>query len=85
MPCNRSPGGSAPGEGGGVPAPGDACSWGGLWGVCSRGVPALGRSAPGGCGDPPESRRLLLRTVCILMECILVESNVLVTMITKRE
>ena len=37
-------------------------------GVCSRGVPAPG----GGCVDPPESRRLLLRTVRILLECILV-------------
>ena len=37
-----------------------------------------GGSAPGGacsrgCGDPPESRRLLLRTVRILLECILVK------------
>ena len=36
--------------------------------ACSRGVPA-----PGGlCGDPSESRRLLLRTVRIILECILV-------------
>ena len=37
-------------------APGDAC-----WGVCSQGV----------C-RPPQSRRLLLRTVRILLQCILV-------------
>ena len=47
MPCSR---GSAPG---GVPAPGGACSGGGVW-------------------RPPESRQLLLRTVRILLECILV-------------
>ena len=45
-----------------------ACSWGGGW-VCSGGVPAPG----GSCLEtPPESRRLLLRTVRILLECILV-------------
>ena len=46
----------------------------------SGGVPApRGVPAPGGCllrggcgGDPPGSRRLLLRTVRILLECILV-------------
>ena len=55
--------------------PGGACSGGCLlWaGACS-----MGGAAPGGCllqggGDPsPPSRRLLLRTVRILLECILV-------------
>ena len=64
----------ATGGGGGIPAclaggipaylaaglQGSACSWG----VCS-----------GGCGDPPKRRRLLLRTVRILLECILVLSS----------
>ena len=57
---------------GGIPA----CLAAGLQGwclpasgeVCSGGVPAPG----GWCGDPPESRRLLLRTIRILLECILV-------------
>ena len=51
-------------------------------GVCSRGESALGVAcskgvpAPRGvcvCGPPPESRWLLLRTVHILLECILVD------------
>ena len=45
---------------------GCACSrgvLGGAWGACSGGVPG---------GDPP---RLLLRAVCILLECILVTVN----------
>ena len=68
---------------GGIPA----CLATGLRGVCSQwslvpGVPAQGGLVPGvpapggcllrGCGDPPESRQLLLRTVRILLECILV-------------
>ena len=59
MPCSRGEGMQQRGES----APG-----GGAWsrGVCS------GRVCSGGDGDPPESRRLLLRTVCILLECILV-------------
>ena len=56
---------------------GDACSWGC---ACSRGgglLPeggsALGVLLRGGGGDlPPQSRRLLLRTVRILLECIFV-------------
>ena len=66
-------GGSAPGGG--------FCSYEGLVlgrGVCCQGglvpggVSGPGGSAPGGCteADPPE-RRLLLRTVRILLECIL--------------
>ena len=47
-----------------------------LGGVCSRGVPALGGSASGGgCGDPPESRWLLLRMLRIQLECILVSTS----------
>ena len=38
-------------------------------GVCSWGVPAPGVCV---CGDPPGSRRLLLRMVRILLECFLV-------------
>ena len=51
---------------------GDACSSESACsgGVCSRGVP----TPRGGLGDPPESRWLLLRTVRILLECILVSS-----------
>ena len=62
MPCSRSPEG--------VPAPGGGPAQGGSapGGACSGEV--------GGCGfvetQPPESRRLLLRTVRILLECILV-------------
>ena len=59
--------GSAPG--GSVPrgsAPGVPCSGGGLLPVC--GGVCSGGGVPG--GDPP--RRLLLRTVRILLECILV-------------
>ena len=57
---------------------GGVCSWGGqLRGsACSWGeVPAIGGYLlPGRCllGDPPKSRRLLLRTVRSLLECILV-------------
>ena len=62
MPCSRSPGGSLLwGEG--------YLLWGG---ACSQGV-----TAPGECGgDPPASRRLLMRTVRILLECILVEKRI---------
>ena len=62
---------------GGVPGSGGcAWSWGGAW--------SQGGSVPGGClvlggwypsmhwGRPPWERRLLLRTVRILLECILV-------------
>ena len=65
----------------GMSAPGCVCSEGG---VCSRGVSAPGRSAllQGGllC-PPPRERQLLLRTVRILLECILVVNvvNQLVT------
>ena len=54
----------------GVCPGGGAC----FGGACSRGVPAPGGCLlPGMCGDPPpESGRLLLRTVRILLECILV-------------
>ena len=48
-----------------VPAPGGACSRG----VCSGGV------CSGGVETPPQSRRLLLRTIRILLECILVSVN----------
>ena len=50
---------------------GGACSG---WGLLRGCVPALGGGAcsGGGRGDPPESRLLLLRTVHILLECILV-------------
>ena len=75
MPCSR--GGAIPAcIAGGIPA----CLATGLQGGCLiRGVPDSGGSASGGacswgaegCGDPPESRRLLLRTVRILLECIL--------------
>ena len=84
MPCSRgvpAPRGSAPGGAcsggvpalvrvpalGRVPAPVRVPALGG--GVCSRGC-----LLPGGLGDPPESRWLLLRTVRILLECILVSS-----------
>ena len=55
----------------GVPAPGGACSGG----ACSQGgVPApRGYLPPGGGETPPTSRRLLLQTVRILLECILVK------------
>ena len=71
--------------------PGGVCSGGGclLPGVCLRGsalgeVPALGgvcsrgACSTGGVSDPPLPWRLLLRAVRILLECILVETNVLV-------
>ena len=52
------------------------CSRSRRGGACSQGVPALGGyllRGGGMCGgDPPASRRLLLRTVRILLECILV-------------
>ena len=70
MPCS----GGVPGRG--VPGPGGlflggACSGG----VCSQGVPGPGGVCSGGEGaeTPPKSRRLLLRTVRILLERILVE------------
>ena len=56
-----------------------SCSQGGAW---SGGVPALGGAHSGGVsttttGDPsPASRRLLWRTVRILLECILVHCAV---------
>ena len=44
-----------------------------LWGVCSLGMPAGGKPAPGGGGmETHKSRQLLLQTVRILLECILV-------------
>ena len=52
----------------GVPGPRGACSGG----PAPGGVPTPGGSAPGGLTRPPNSRRLLLRTVRILLECILV-------------
>ena len=81
MPCSRSRGGGIPAcLAGGIPA----CLAAGLQG----GVPALGGGflLPGGggacswgCGgDPLASRRLLLRTVRILLECILVLIIILV-------
>ena len=54
---------------------GGACSWGGCLlpgGACSGGVCSQG------VWRPPRSRRLLLRTVRILLECILVHNGVLV-------
>ena len=60
---------------------GGVCSWGG-WskgGCLVRGVGpggcllwGGGVPAPGDVETSPESRRLLLRTVCILLHCILV-------------
>ena len=64
-----------------------------LGGVCSggcvpRGVPGLGRCVPGPGGlvsqhalrqTPPPERRLLLRTVRILLECILVSIKELIS------
>ena len=48
-----------------------ACSRGD---ACSRGMPDPGGACSGGWGwrPLPESRRLLLHTVCILLECIIV-------------
>ena len=62
MPCNRSPGGCLVPEGSA------------LRGLL-QGVPAP-TGGRGGVGDRPESRRLLLRTVRILLECILVSTCV---------
>ena len=52
----------------GVPGPGDARSGG----VCSRGVCTWGACFQGGAWWRPPPRRLLLRAVRILLECILV-------------
>ena len=78
---------SAPGDGGclvwgGSLLPG-VCAWSG--GVCSggRGNLVWGVPDPGGVGIPacteadPRERRLLLRTIRILLECILVEETYL--------
>ena len=65
----------------GVSAPGGVCSRVGEQGVCSGGVSALGGSALGGVSrhalrqTTPPGRRLLLRTVRILLECILVTAS----------
>ena len=76
MPCSRSLGGCYPSMHcrwyPSMPcnrSPGGVCLAEGclLWGV-----PTPGGSAPGGVWRPPESRRLLLQTLCILLECILV-------------
>ena len=67
----------------GVSAPGGFCSHG----VCSGRVPApMGGACSGGCllwgvpargvWRPPKSRQLLLRTVRILLECILVQNEI---------
>ena len=64
----------------GVCSGGCVCLLGGVCsqGVCSRGVPAPGvggacsRALLLGVENPPGSRRLLLRTVRILLKCILV-------------
>ena len=83
MPCSRSLGGCLLQVGGG------ACSQGGLLpgGACSWGMPAPtgwgaacfggGCLLPGGVcvWRPPQSRRLLLQMVCILLECILVDPS----------
>ena len=58
-----------------VPARGGSAPNGGC---LLQGGSALGGgvSAPEGvCGDPPQIRRLLLRTVRILLECILVPNT----------
>ena len=58
--------------GGGIPA----CLAAGLWGcLLPEGVPApRGACSRGMCGrDSPASRQLLMRTVRILLECILVK------------
>ena len=66
---------------GGVPGPGGVCSQGGAWswGVCPGGMPGPWGGLLWGVGipacteaDPPGERQLLLRTVRILLECILV-------------
>ena len=79
--CVSAPGGSAP-RGVclllGVSALAVSADWWGLlpgggsapWGVCSRGM-----SAPGGAWWRPPPRRLLLRAVRILLECIIVHNN----------
>ena len=55
---------------GGLPTPGGGLVLGDAfsrWGACSG-----GGSGPGGCLVETPPRRLLLRAVCILLECILV-------------
>ena len=85
-----SPGGAGS-QGRGVPGLGGVCSQGvsalggvpGWVGVLRGGAWSEGVSAPRGCipacteADPPGERRLLLRTVRILLECILVNRVVL--------
>ena len=59
----------------GVPAPGEGVWSGGclLWGCLVRGVPApRGGACSGGVPGEDPPRRLLLRAVRILLECILV-------------
>ena len=63
MPCSRSQGGHVCSQG--VPALGRCLLWGS---ACSRGCACF----RWGHEDPPKSRWLLLRTVRILLECILV-------------
>ena len=69
----------------GVPRPVGVYSWGVHLvpgGVCSGGFLVPGVSAPGGClvlggawWRPPPPGQLLLRAVCILLECILVANE----------
>ena len=68
MPCSRGCAIPACLAAGGCLVPG---------GACSQGVPVLGVRSQG-VWRPPRSRRLLLRTVRILLECILVHNGVLV-------
>ena len=70
MPCSRSPGGGMSASGG-VPALGRCLFWGG---ACSgAGCLLQGCACFGGAMKTPhKSRWLLLRTVRILLECILV-------------
>ena len=73
--CVCPQGGSdlVPGRGGGFLFQGGVCSAGG---VCSGGVCSAGGVCSGGCllctEAAPRQRRLLLRTIRILLECILV-------------